>query len=350
MELFKEGKAKFYADNLQTKKAEVFYNPKREFSRDINVLLISALKRKDLNGAELFSGSGVRGIRLCAETNAFSNFTFNDIKTADIIKKNIDKNKKVLKTKAIVTGSNAVDIKTERLYDYIDIDPFGSPVFYLDNAFSLIRKDGILAVSATDTAALLGSAQKACRSKYSSLSFKCSYSNEIGIRILIKRVNEIASKRGLSVKPLLFDFEGNFIRVYFKLTKLSKNNDVGKAYQCTNCPNRSIKKSVKCSFCGSKMFEIGPLWLKSIYDKDIVKNMLSYLNENKSLFSRSSQAKIRFYLERLLSELDVFSYYTTDEISSFFKKPEIKISRFENRTVLSSKGFRTTLPFNKFIN
>ena len=89
MEFFEEGAVKFYAENKQVRKSEVFYNPGRQFDRSLNILFVESSGKKKLKGLELFSGSGVRGLRLCTETEKFASFIFNDIKSRDTIEKNI---------------------------------------------------------------------------------------------------------------------------------------------------------------------------------------------------------------------------------------------------------------------
>ena len=42
-------------------------------------------------------------------------------------------------------------------YQWIDIDPFGSPVPFIDSAIQSLARTGVLEVTATDTAALTGS-------------------------------------------------------------------------------------------------------------------------------------------------------------------------------------------------
>ena len=342
MDIFKEGKAKIYAQDIQLKKAMVFYNSNRIFDRSLNVLLISAIKKRHLKGLELFSGSGVRGIRLLLETKNFDSFVFNDIKTYEFLLKNLKLNN--LNKKASITNLNAKFYESDMIYDYIDIDPFGSPIPYVENAFKLLKKDGLLAVSATDTAALLGSAQRACIRKYASLSLKTSYSNELGIRILIKRIAELAEERGIHVRPILFNFEGNFIRIYFSLSS-RKIGKIGYAYQCSKCPSRTLVEEERCDYCGSKMIKIGKLWLDSIFSRQVVSKMI--LNLGSQLNNENTDLKD--YLSTLLKEKDIFSYYTTSEIASFFKEKEKKISKFKDRTVLSQKGFKTNLSFKDLI-
>src|SRR4030043_639061 len=51
-------------------------------------------------------------------------------------------------------------------FDVVDVDPFGSPVPYLDSAIRALRNNSLLAVTATDMAPLCGVHTKACLRKY----------------------------------------------------------------------------------------------------------------------------------------------------------------------------------------
>ncbi len=373
MEFFEEGAVKFYAENKQVRKSEVFYNPGRQFDRSLNILFVESSGKKKLKGLELFSGSGVRGLRLCTETEKFASFIFNDIKSRDTIEKNIALNGRNLRSIRLeIKSQDAKRFVSAEKYDYIDIDPFGSPVSYLDTAFTLIKKGGFIGLSATDTAALFGSAQKACMRKYGSLSLKTPYSNEIGIRILIKKVEEVANSFNFSVKPLFFDFNGNFLRLYFLVERINNGHNLGFIYQCSKCPNRSTEKSLKCGYCGSKMVKAGGLWLDPMFDKLFVRNMyrtamhesgvdLEFNGENTMKIYRlnivrgknkkrmSADDSITDYLKKLMGEKEAVTYYTTDELASYLKTPEKSIREFEDKTVLSSKGFRWTASFESLI-
>ena len=52
-------------------------------------------------------------------------------------------------------------------FDYIEIDPFGSPTDFLESSIVRLSRRGILAVTATDTAPLCGTYPNTCKRKYS---------------------------------------------------------------------------------------------------------------------------------------------------------------------------------------
>lgn len=338
MELFKEGAISFYAENKQTRDSEVFFNPSRDFDRSLNILLFKALDRHDLTGVDLFGGSGIRSLRLAAETDAFKSFKINDLKTSKVIRKNVLKNKSKIRARITVTSFNASDIYSiQEGYDYIDIDPFGSPVRYTLQAMPKVKRGGIIALTATDTAALYGKAKKACALKYGSRSLKTSYFNEVGLRILIKRAEEIANLYERSVHPLFFDVRRHYIRTYLCVSKANITRDIGYIYQCSKCPNRVLKFSEKCSFCASKNIEVGPLWLDNLFDRKLVSSM----------FGIAQDEDAKKYLEMLKQEKDSTSYYTTTELASYLGVREKKIGSLGTRTVLNEKGFRYDNDFKK---
>lgn len=339
MERFNEGEVTFFAENRQTRDSKVFFNPIRKFDRDLNVLFINSFSKENLNGIELFGGSGIRGLRLASETKNFKTITINDIKTSKTINKNVKLNGKKLKAKIKVCSMNAQDIyNSEEGYDYVDIDPYGSPVKYMVQALPKTKFGGILAITATDSAALYGKARKACLLKYGSVSFKARYYNEVGLRILIKRAEEIANLSERSIEPVLFDVRKHYLRVYLKVKKGDVTRRIGYIYQCSSCPNRTIAYATKCDSCGSKTFEIGPLWLGNLFDRKLVNAMYPL-----------AEGELKEYLSVLKNEEDIITYYTTDQMSSYLKEREKKLGLIGTKTVLDGKGFRTRLAFKDLV-
>ena len=55
---------------------------------------------------------------------------------------------------------------SEASYQWIDVDPFGSPVSFLDSAIQSLARTGVLEVTATDTAALTGSSLSSQKRRY----------------------------------------------------------------------------------------------------------------------------------------------------------------------------------------
>ncbi|MCL4398974.1 hypothetical protein M1293_00465 [Candidatus Parvarchaeota archaeon] len=333
MQRFKEGDIVFFAEDNQTRKSSVFFNPERKWDRDLNVLLAESIGAKEMDGIDLFSSSGIRGLRLASETGVFRSMLLNDIKTHKILTRNVRLNKDRIRCALKISSFNASRLRCiDGVYDYIDIDPFGSPVRYILDAVCKLRLGGIMAITATDTAALYGKAKKACMLRYGSTSMKTSYFNELGLRILIKRSEELANIQERSVEPVFFDVRRHYIRVYLRICKPRSGVQTGFFYQCSRCPNRSRELMEKCDVCGKKMVQIGPIWLGGLLDKQVLRKMSVIAEED----------AVKRHLGRLLSEKDkIVSYYTTTELASYKRKPERPVSYFYDRTIFNPKGFKT---------
>ena len=65
------------------------------------------------------------------------------------------------------------------------LDPFGSPVQYLDAAFRNIYHGGMLVITATDVAALFGKCPVVTERNYSAHSRRTDYTKEVAVRILL---------------------------------------------------------------------------------------------------------------------------------------------------------------------
>lgn len=87
-----------------------------------------------------------------------------------------------------------------RYFDFLDLDPFGSPVEFLDTALRSVRRNGVLAVTATDTGVLCGAYRNACLRKYLAEPIRGPLCHEAGLRILIGTVVRYAAKYDLGSK------------------------------------------------------------------------------------------------------------------------------------------------------
>ncbi|HYD03886.1 MAG TPA: hypothetical protein VEC16_06340, partial [Alphaproteobacteria bacterium] len=218
--ILQEGKAKFYASQDRggkiSKDLEVFYNPAMKFNRDVTILLLNSMSSlkmvDDLQMADIMAGSGVRSLRFMLELDsdlAITSLNVNDKMEgfAELFKKNLELNKEELennekngyvifnKEKLIITEDDANEmLVTSRGFDFIDIDPFGSPNDFLDNAITRVSRKGILAITGTDTAPLSGTYPDACERNYWGVPLKTGMMHEVGLRILIRKVQLIGGQ------------------------------------------------------------------------------------------------------------------------------------------------------------
>ncbi len=342
-EIIEEGKAriKISSEKKISKQMKVFYNPVMKLNRDISILLLDSINKRDMQVALPLAGTGVRGIRFVLELKKgkIKCLVLNDYnkKAVRLIKENLKLNN--IKTKDIeVHNKDANNFLLESTgFDYIDVDPFGTPNPFLDAAVKRISREGILAITATDTSSLSGTYPDACLRKYWAFSLKNEFMHESGIRILIRKVQLIGAEHGKALTPLFSYSKEHYFRVFFKCDKSKQKvakvlKKHGFVLYCKSCLNRttSDKNSGKC-FCGKGFDFAGPMWLGNLWDSKLVKNMIK---ENKEL-------ALNKFLETILEEsmMKTIGFY---DIHTVVK--EYKLRRIPKKVLLieklKSNGFK----------
>jgi len=294
-----------------SKKLPVFYNPVMKFNRDISITLLNALPNKNLQIADILAGSGIRAIRFLKELekSKIKNMTINDYNKN--FKKNFEKFlklNKIKKSKNItITSQDANKLLLEsRGFDYIDVDPFGTPNPFLDLAVRRISRNGILAVTATDTAPLAGTFKEVCKRKYFAKPLNNYLMHEIGLRILIRKIQLIAGQYEKSLFPIFSYFKDHYFRIFFLCKKGKK--DVDKIVEqhkyflfCNKCLNYKVSEFNNETCCNNKMIYAGQLWAGDLFDEKLIekmqkKNKINEIEKFLSIVKEESKIKnIGFY-------------------------------------------------------
>ncbi len=375
--LFKEGKTlfKIYPPEKKDKgfvptNLKVFYNPRMVANRDLSIMVCAALRRKlgrSITALEPLSGCGVRGVRLGHELeNFFNAIILNDINPVaySIIKENIEINHLRGVGYAFNEEANFImNLFAHRAWrlDYIDVDPFGSPIPYASAAIRAAKfNSSILAFTATDMSVLCGVYPTKAFSKYGALTSRTEYSHETALRILLYRLSLTAGAFELTIKPLIAYYMDHYLRVYFSVFKTPPHtiNQVGYIYHCTKCLYRSTtlcveNKSLNCPLCGSKLVLSGPMWIDKICDEEFIKNVLSI----KSLDYLPSYKQLKNILTTLPIENTMPPFYydihvLCDLMQLKVPKIDVLIDKISVngfkaiRTHFSNKGVKTDAPLD----
>ena len=257
MKEHQEGRAVFKAnlsgkDKGPGKAKGVFYNPAMKMSRDLHVAFAKELK---IEGIVLdgLAASGIRGIRLILEAGLNVEFCDTSILATNTITENL----KLNGIKSKIYNKPVEEVLRGKKYDCIDIDPFGTPAPFLEAALNGLNDNGILGVSATDTAVLCGAKPSICMKRYGAKSMRKVAAKEIGVRIMLSKIHSIASEIGKGIQPLLCYSEGHHLRVFMRLTK--KNN----------VKLKWINKDMEIME-EEEMDAGGPLWVGKIIEKELV--------------------------------------------------------------------------------
>jgi len=273
-----EGQIKLLIPN--TKKSALkasspaFYNPVMVVNRDISVLICKLLKPK--SALDLLSATGVRALRLKKETG-IKEVWANDAKKSAF--EFIRKNAKLNKLSIHISNMYASDLLAKsHKFDYIDVDPFGTPVPFVDDAVKKLNKNGILAVTATDTAVLCGSAPfKVCIGRYGGKPIRNYLMHEVGLRILIKYVIETGLKHKINLIPIFSNSTRHYMRIYFKTTKTNVKKH--KPNKVRLCPSEI---SFRLGSIGVWQ-DAGPMWLGDLWDDELVDDMHSLAMKDKNI-------------------------------------------------------------------
>ncbi|MEM4297671.1 MAG: hypothetical protein QW815_04820 [Nitrososphaerota archaeon] len=132
-----------------TTRLPAFYNPLSKVSRDLAVMVVGAYfsgKTCSL-AAEPLAGTGARIIRLLLESGSVSEGVAGDISEWAVRLSEINRERNGLAERLRIEHSDA-NLLLSRLAveggaGYVDIDPFGSPVRYLENGFRATERRGL---------------------------------------------------------------------------------------------------------------------------------------------------------------------------------------------------------------
>ncbi len=327
-------------DNLTiSKKDSVFYNPIMEVNRDISVSIIQALlnkyRREEFLICEPLGGSGIRGLRYGKELkNPSGNVKviIGDINpnATKLAMENLKLNK--LDNVSVVNkDANVLLSENFRTFNLVDLDPFGSPNPYIDSAIrSLITKNGILSITATDTAVLCGAYKKACIRNYNAIPLPGD--KEMALRLLIGYVIRMGAKYDIGFDVVFSHFTDHYCRAYLITKRGAKKSDES-MNMLGYVKKTPLEEVIIRSFLeGYDRTYSGPIYLGPIYNHEIIKEGIKIAKE------RNYSKRSIDIMEKILNEsrINQIGCYDIHNICSNIKElvPPIK----DLLTMLESSG------------
>lgn len=347
-------KIPIYGEKI-SKELKVFYNPDMKLNRDISLLVIKSFFNKKIIFCDPMCASGIRELRFQKVIpEMFLEMIVGDISKTALLntKKNFKFNK--LKTFNIkFLNQDAINTISTKYFHFIEIDPFGSPVPYLDIALQRIKHDSILSVTATDTAALCGTYPKTTFRKYNIKVEKLPSYEEIGLRNLIAFCQIQASKYSLYLKPLISYSSKHYYKVFFQTIdskEFALNSVLDLKY--INYDKKTQEIILK-EYQDEK--SIGKTYVKELNDKDFIEKL------KKNLFLLEKKNEAEKLLNKLFEELDVVGSYNIHLLQKEYnlknqKSFDFIISELEKETFLASKchnnkfSIKTNAPLEIILN
>jgi len=313
-EIIQEGLAKLVVPKLDESSGEpiqhlrseapVFYNPVMKTNRDTAVLMLRAYQQKISNPVsvcEPMTGSGVRGIRFLLEAYSIDNLVLGDLNPSALRLSRENARLNDLTDRINLRELDASLLLSLHSYprgrfDYVDIDPYGSPTPFLDASIMATKNHGIIALTATDMAPLCGVNKRACLRKYGGWPLNNEFCHETALRLMTGSMVRCAAVYEYGATPLFSYYADHYVRAYYRIDKGarradSKLSEMGYIKYCPICLHRetSMDNSEQACDCGETMQVGGPLWLGELSDPEYTSGMMADL-EN-LLYLKDSKAE-----------------------------------------------------------
>jgi tRNA (guanine26-N2/guanine27-N2)-dimethyltransferase len=302
----------------------VFFNPAAALNRDVSVCVTAATAR--ISFCDSMAGVGARGIRVANEAGEVDHVVL------------VDFNRQALRVAQKAAALNGVIRKCEfaqsetssylysrygkeKRFDYVDVDPFGTPVGQLQGAIGATSDGGILSLTATDTAVLCGVYPKVARRRYGATPLNNHFSHETAIRLLAGAVARAAASLDTGARPIVAHSTRHYVRLFFSIeTGATKGdsalNNLGHVSWCPSCGQVTAcaEPRASCEKCGKKVRSAGPVWVGPLTDRTLLRRARTMAQEMGlerasetlgSLFDVDSFPPWSFDLDEICSSLGV---------------------------------------------
>lgn len=327
-------------------RAPVFYNPAMALSRDLGVAVVERLaetRGQPVRVWDALAASGIRGLRYLRECRGVSFLLSTDLQPDAVrtLQRTLDR---WPEPRAHARRAGAEEVPPEAPFDLVDLDPYGTPVAFVDSALAALSPGGVLAITATDMAVLAGPEREACEKRYGGRPLRTYLCREAALRILIGYVQHHAAERGRRVHPLLSYSRDHHIRAYLRIDA------------ATGEDRPSVRKVPFEGYLGPPILrgaKGGPLWTGPLHDATFVQELRA-----PSFPARPDEVGPWLALLREEAAVDTLFYYETGEVSSLlgFRDPPPRDRIFEvlrsagwkvARTPMEPTGWRTDAPWEE---
>ena len=257
-----------------------FYNPAMALNRDLSVLLVEAFARqrgREVDVADALAGAGARAARLAHEVDAPLVVHANDADVAGIEALRRAGGENGIPARRLVLREGAAHaFLAARRFDVVDIDPYGSPAPFLDAAVRATRHDGLVCVTATDTAALAGAYPRVCRRRYGAEHrlHGVAWRSEVGLRVLAAALVQAGGRHDRAVEPVLSVARGHWMRIVARVRDGRAAADravagLGWAW----ADEAHLGRTGRAGDVPAGAPSAGPLWTGALHERGLVEAM-----------------------------------------------------------------------------
>jgi len=259
----------------------VFFNPAASLNRDISICVTAATSGSTF--CDSMAGVGARGLRIANEVDRIEHVALVDFngQALRIARKAALLNKVMRKCEFAQSETSSYLYSRygrDRRFDFVDVDPFGTPVGQLHGAIRATSDGGLLSVTATDTAVLCGVYPKVARRRYGATPLNNQFNHETAIRLLAGVVARAAASLDTGARPVAAHSTRHYMRLFFSIETGATRGDsalsnLGSISWCPSCGHAAVSTEPKtpCEKCGKKVRSAGPVWVGPLTDVDLLR-------------------------------------------------------------------------------
>jgi tRNA (guanine26-N2/guanine27-N2)-dimethyltransferase len=308
----------------------VFFNPIQELNRDITLAVLRAFREREPRAnsyLDATAASGIRGVRAAAD-GWDATLCDVDPDAVALCEDNLERNDLA----ATVRHQDANVAMHADPWDVVDIDPFGTPIPFVDAAFQGTRN--LVCVTATDTAPLCGAHFHSGVRSYSAIPRNTEFHAEMGMRILLGALVRTAARYDLAATPILSHATKHYARTYLELdhgaTVANEAIDqIGHLSHCQHCHWRDHAAGLladmpsSCPNCGESIQVAGPLWLGATCEPSFVSTVGEHLTADMGAGEEAASL-----LETLAAELATPTHYDQHRLCKRWGRPAVGMAEF----------------------
>jgi tRNA (guanine26-N2/guanine27-N2)-dimethyltransferase len=167
--------------------------------------------------------TGVRGIRMAQALPDDAVVTINEIhpQSVQVIIEQAAANN----VSPEILNQDVRVLLSQRRFDYVDIDPYGSPAPFVHGVVAGATRPSYAAVTATDKATLCGVHPAACWRRYGAVNRRGEAMKEVGVRILIGFLVRVAASYEVGAVPVFAYSHDHYFRAYLRLHEGARRAD-----------------------------------------------------------------------------------------------------------------------------
>ncbi len=307
IQIYREGAVEFHLPASE----HLFYNPRARLGRDLGVLAMrveATRLERPLEVLELMAAAGLRTRRYLTEAPV-AHMLVNDAndEAYRLLQHELKDDPRVEVRHELAQRLLCQLYLEDRRFDWVDLDPFGTPAPFVPYVTGVIRWEGLFYVTATDAPVLCGAQRGEALKSYDAVSALGRECHEFGLRILIGFLMRRFVQANMYGVPLFSLFDGYCWRVLlrvFKGTRGFPTENLGFIAQMPDGEYRATLAGVPAPLNtelkpSNTVRWIGPLWLGALHDHGFLSEMFRSAKEDYFAYAKRVIARMHRELDEI---------------------------------------------------